>query len=104
MTTDLICDGNSLYARAWYATVRDDFIDANDVLRSSLQTVFSLINPDVDRIGDRINRTLFCWDGAHSRDKGDRKVKPPEYPECREILKELPIGRESCRERVCQYV
>jgi hypothetical protein len=48
--TDLIVDGNSLYARAWYATAKD-FIDANMVLRSALQTVFSLINKDVDRIG-----------------------------------------------------
>jgi DNA polymerase-1 len=86
--TDLIVDGNSLYARAWYATAKD-FIDANTVLRSALQTVFSLINKDVDRIGERIDRLLFCWDGEHGRDKGDRQLKPNQYYETRELLKEL---------------
>ena len=86
--TDLIVDGNSLYARAWYATAKD-FIDANDVLRSALQTVFSLINPEVDRIGEQIDRTLFCWDGDHGRDKGERQEKPREYDEVREIFKDV---------------
>jgi 5'-3' exonuclease len=86
--TDLIIDGNSLYARAWYATAKD-FIDANTVLRSALQTVFSLINKDVDRIGERIDRVLFCWDGEHGRDKGDRQAKPAQYYDTRELLKEL---------------
>lgn len=86
--TDMIVDGNSLYARAWYATAKD-YIDANDVLRSALQTVFSLINPEVDRIGDQIDRTLFCWDGDHGRDKGERQEKPHEYDEIREIFKDV---------------
>ncbi len=91
MSTDLIIDGNSLYARAWYATCRD-FIDINAVLRSALQTVFSLINKDVDRIGERIDRTLFCWDGIHGRDKGDRQLKPSQYHETRLIFQELLTG------------
>jgi DNA polymerase-1 len=86
--TDLIIDGNSLYAKAWYATSKD-FIDANAVLRSSLQTVFSLINKDVDRIGERIDRTLFCWDGEHGRDKGQRQEKPKQYYDTRVLLQEL---------------
>jgi hypothetical protein len=86
--TDLIIDGNSLYAKAWYATSKD-YIDANAVLRSSLQTVFSLLNKDVDRIGQHIDRTLFCWDGNHGRDKGDRQTKPEQYYTTREILQEV---------------
>lgn len=88
MSKDLIVDGNSLYARAWYATSRE-FIDINAVLRSALQTVFSLINKDVDRIGERIDRTLFCWDGVHGRDKGDRQLKPSQYYDARSIFQEL---------------
>lgn len=87
--TDVIIDGNSLYARAWYATCRD-FIDVNSALRSALQTVFSLLNRDVQRLGARIDRTLFCWDGEHGRDKGDqRQEKPPAYHEGRAIIQEV---------------
>jgi 5'-3' exonuclease len=99
--TDLIVDGNSLYARSWYAVTKDNGIDANHVIRSALQSVYSLINPDVDRIGERIDRTLFCWDGDnHGHDKGQRQEKPPEYAECREILKEVltaTIGAAHCQ-------
>jgi 5'-3' exonuclease len=86
--TDLIVDGNSLYAKAWYATSKD-FIDANASLRSALQTTFSLLNRDVDRVGSRIDRTLFCWDGQHGRDKGDRTEKPKAYFETRITFQDL---------------
>jgi hypothetical protein len=86
--TDVIIDGNSLYARAWFATCRD-YIDVNAVLRSAIQTVCSLLNRDVQRLGARIDRTLFCWDGDHGRDKGDHRVeKPPQYHDGKAILQE----------------
>jgi 5'-3' exonuclease len=86
--TDMIVDGNSLYARAWFATNRD-YIDVNAVLRSCVQTVCSLLNRDVQRLGARIDRTLFCWDGEHGHDKGDHRVeKPPQYHEGKLILQE----------------
>jgi 5'-3' exonuclease len=86
--TDVIIDGNSLYARAWFATTRD-FMDVNAVLRSCVQTVCSLLNRDVQRLGARIDRTLFCWDGEHGHDKGDHRVeKPPQYHEGKLILQE----------------
>lgn len=85
---DVIVDGNSLYARAWFATTRD-YIDVNAVLRSCIQTVCSLLNRDVPRLNARIDRTLFCWDGDHGRDKGDHRVeKPPQYHEGKAILQE----------------
>jgi DNA polymerase-1 len=84
--TDVIIDGNSLYARAWFATCRD-FIDVNAVLRSAIQTVCSLLNRDVQRLGTRIDRTLCCW---HGRDKGDKRTeKPPQYHEGKLILQEV---------------
>jgi DNA polymerase-1 len=86
--TDVIIDGNSLYARAWFATNRD-YIDVNAVLRSCIQTICSLLNRDVQRLGQRIDRTLFCWDGEHERDKGDHRIeKPPQYNSGKLILQE----------------
>lgn len=78
---DLVVDGNSLFARAWYATSKD-YINPTAVLRSALQTFCSLLNQEVGRIDDQIDRTLFCWDGDHGRDKGDhRQPKPPQFHE-----------------------
>lgn len=84
---DLIVDGNSLFARAWYANTKD-YIHVNSVLRSALQTTFSLINQEVGRIDDQLDRTLFCWDGDHGRDKGDRQVKPTQYHEAKQLFQE----------------
>lgn len=85
---DLIVDGNSLFARAWYANTKD-FIHVPGVLRSALQTTFSLLNQEVGRIDDTIDRTLFCWDGEHGRDKGEhRQVKPPQYHEAKSTFQE----------------
>lgn len=87
--TDMIVDGNSLYARAWFATTRD-FIDVNAVLRSCIQTICSLLNRDVPRLSARIDRTLFCWDGQHGRDKGDHRIeKPPQFHDGLAILQEV---------------
>jgi DNA polymerase-1 len=87
--TDVIIDGNSLYARAWFATNRD-YIDVNAVVRSCIQTVCSLLNRDVQRLGTQIDRTLFCWDGDHGRDKGEHRAeKPPQYHEGKAILQEV---------------
>jgi 5'-3' exonuclease len=89
---DMIVDGNSLYARAWFATTRD-YIDVNAVLRSCIQTICSLLNRDVPRLNARIDRTLFCWDGEHGRDKGDHRVeKPPQFHEGLAILQEVLPG------------
>lgn len=85
---DLIVDGNSLYARAFWANARD-YAEPDLVLRSCFLTVLSLINPDGDRIGTEIDRLAFCWDGDHRRDKGDRQPKPPHYHEIKEELKKL---------------
>lgn len=96
--TDLVCDGNSLFARAWFANQRDGHNDPSDVVRSVLQTAFSLLNPGLDRIGARFDRTLFCWDGEHERDKGQRQPKPQAYADTRlavmDALK-LVLGAEN---------
>jgi 5'-3' exonuclease len=86
---DLVFDGNALYARAFFATCRD-YIDLNAAIRSCIQTVCSLVNQDVPRLGVKIDRTIFCWDGnEHGRDKGSHRAeKPPQYNEGKSILQE----------------
>lgn len=70
--TDLIVDANSLYARAWYAAKEDPVQAAI----ASLNVAMMIFNPE--RIGERIDRSLFCWDGGQKRDKG-RAARPSDY-------------------------
>ena len=70
--TDLIVDANSLYARAWYAAKEEP----TQATIASLNVAMMLFNPD--RVGERIDRSLFCWDGGQKRDKG-RAARPADY-------------------------
>lgn len=91
--TDLIVDANSLYARAWYATKED----AYETIRASVNSVLSLINPE--RIGEPVDRTLFCWDGGQKKAK-ERQERPPEYegtkPRLKRVLESL-LGTRNVR-------
>ncbi len=82
--TDLIFDGNSVYARAWFAATKI-VPDVDAAVRASLMTVMSLLNVHSDKIGEKADRLLFCWDGSHNPDK-QREPKPPEYHETRKIV------------------
>ncbi len=79
---DLIVDGNSLFARSWFAC-GDEAATKLGAVRASLVTVLSLIDKRGDRIGEHIHRMMFCWDGNNRRDK-HREPKPPEYYTTRE--------------------
>lgn len=70
--TDLIVDANSVYARAWYAAKEDPI----QTVIASLNVAMMIFNPD--RIGERIDRSLFCWDGGQKKAK-ERAVRPAEY-------------------------
>lgn len=86
---DLVFDGNALYARAWYATCREH-VDVSAAVRSALQTTFSLLDVDGSRLGRKISRTLFCWDGLHGRDKGEkRQEKPKAFHEGMDIFRQI---------------
>jgi 5'-3' exonuclease len=75
---DLLIDGNSLYARAWYATLKEG---PGAAIPATLNTLMSLLDTSNDRLGgDRIDRMLFAWDGAATRDK-HREPKPEAYYE-----------------------
>jgi len=56
-----------------------------DAIRATLCTVLSLLNVNNDRLGDKVDRLLFGWDGEEKRDKG-RAAKPPEYHHTRQTL------------------
>lgn len=83
--TDLLIDGNSLFARAWFATMRSNEGDATEAIRAGLTTVFALLDVNKDKLGEKVDRILIGWDGANKRDKG-RDPKPAEYHDTREIL------------------
>jgi len=83
----MIVDGNSLFARSWFAAQRVE-PDPPEALRIAVTTVLLLLNPNTNRIGFNFDRTLFCWDGAHKPDKG-RTEKPPSYHPTKELLKEI---------------
>jgi 5'-3' exonuclease len=76
---DLIVDGNSLFARSWFAVNGIEEL----VLRTAVSTVFQLIDRSADgRMRVAIGRTLFGWDGASKTDK-KRAAKPKGYVETR---------------------
>lgn len=82
--TDLIYDGNSLYARCWFA-VKDD---PEEALRSSILSTLTLLEPSNGRIGETIHRTMFCWDGSSKTEK-ERAPKPPGYVQTRLRLQKV---------------
>lgn len=67
---DALFDASSLYARAWFAG--DGKI--GEVYEISTRLVLNVLSET------KIDRMLFCWDGAQKRDKG-RGPKPPNYAE-----------------------
>jgi 5'-3' exonuclease len=80
---DLIVDGNSLFARAWYASQSNPLQDSdgNPIagIDAGVKIVLSLLDQHSGKIG-RVDRTLFCWDTAPKREK-PRADKTPEYDE-----------------------
>jgi DNA polymerase-1 len=82
--TDLIVDANSLYARAWYATMGTGGSPV-EAVRAALGTVLSLLNERNDKLGEHVDRLLFAWDGPNNRDK-KRQPKPQRYYETAELL------------------
>lgn len=86
---DLIIDGNSLFARCWYAVKGDP----REVMRLCVTSVLQLLDQREDgRIGVPITRTLFAWDGKSKTEK-NRAPKPEGYLKTRYRFQEalLPL-------------
>lgn len=82
---DLVIDGNSLFARSFYAVMSSPRTSPQEAVRASICTVLSLLNPASQRLDDSVDRMLFAWDGNNKRDKG-REPKPPHFHETRALL------------------
>lgn len=80
---DLIVDGNSFYARTWFAhqSAEEDLgIVSERTLNTAMTTFLSLLDPNCSRIGKHLDRTFWGWDGEVKKtDKSDRKEKPNAY-------------------------
>jgi 5'-3' exonuclease len=85
--TDLIVDGNSLYARSWYAAQKTG-PNPEQALRYAAVTILNLLNPVQSQISTTFSRTLFCWD-SQANTRKHREPKPLAYHEMRLIAKEL---------------
>lgn len=87
--TDAVFDANSLFARSWYAALREDGIGSvEETARIGLQTLLLLLDPQTARLGRRVDRVLFGWDSKRKEAK-NRSAKPPEYTEAKVVFREL---------------
>ena len=77
MPTDLLVDSNSLYARAWYATKGVPY----QTVIATLQMSLVCINPR--RVGEKIDRIMFCWDAGQKLAK-EREPRPKAYEDTKE--------------------
>ena len=78
--TDLIVDANSLYARAWYAAKEDPY----QAVLITMNIAMMVFNPE--RLGELVDRSLFCWDGGQKKDKG-RDARPAAYETSKEEVR-----------------
>lgn len=93
MPCDLIIDANSLYARAFYATGGDPY----ETVKASVNSAISLLDPE--RVGEHVDRAMFCWDGGQKKAK-ERTERPPEYEDTKPRVKavfEALIGAKNVR-------
>lgn len=84
MKHDLLVDGNSLFARCWYAVDGDP----DQVLPLCVKQTLVLLDQNEGRIGFPIHRTLFGWDGKAKTEK-NRDPKPKDYIETRYRFQEV---------------
>lgn len=85
--TYLIVDGNSLYARSYFAA---EHMGASPLEAVSLvvQSFLLLVHPEMDRIGVRFDGTLFAWDSVQNPLK-NRKPKPQVYHDAMDATKSV---------------
>jgi len=85
--TDCVYDGNSLFARSWFAAQRIN-TDPREALRLAINTILLLLDPHTNKIGSIFDRTLFAWDNNQKKEK-QRDPKPALYHDTKDALKEV---------------
>jgi 5'-3' exonuclease len=93
MATDVIIDTNSIYARAWYGVQGRQ----RECIVTTLQLALMCLDPK--RVGENIDRVLFCWDAGQKKAK-ERVERPKEYEDTKEYVKgymQLLWGAHSAR-------
>jgi 5'-3' exonuclease len=81
---DLLIDGNSLFARGWFATLHTG--DPEAPVRAGLISVCSLLDVNKEKLRERPDRMLVAWDGPGHDAKG-RPPKDPNYHPTRAAFK-----------------
>ena len=84
--TDMLVDGNSMYARSWFAAQRVS-ADPAEAASFMLRTLLLLLNPLINKIGVPFDRLFFGWDGQQNPLK-HRDEKPPEYHALKSIVQD----------------
>lgn len=85
---DLVVDGNSLFARSWFAAQKTAPNEPNEAIKLAVRTLLRIMHPDRSRLDVTFNRSFFAWDSELARSK-HREPKPPEYHETRLVLKQV---------------
>lgn len=105
---DVIFDGNSLYARCYYASMKDEKIQelegAFDRPKNpcllGVKMVLNILDPYSERVGKKVDRMLFCWDGKAKSEKRRLVEKPEGYDPIRlefmHVMTEL-FGASHCQ-------
>lgn len=86
--TDLVVDGNSLFARSWFAAQKTAPDDPVAAVTLAVRTILRILHPERNRLDVTFNRSFFAWDGEQAKSK-QREPKPPEYHATRLVLKEV---------------
>jgi 5'-3' exonuclease len=84
----MIVDGDSLFARSWFAAqqIADDPAEA---IRLAVNTILLILNPDTNKIGRQFTHILFAWDQKTNPLKKRTEPKPPKYYETKELVKDV---------------
>lgn len=89
MNTALIVDGGSLFARSYYAALKDPSLSpVTGGIEISIKTLGSLVNPWGNRLRFVPTHMVIAWDGKAKKDK-ERGEKTAEYEDCLEQVKRL---------------
>ena len=86
--TNAVYDGNSVFARSYFAAEKEHAGDPEYAISLAVKTILRILHPERNRLGVQFTHSFFAWDGEQAKSK-QRKPKPPEYHATRLVLKEV---------------